>query len=38
VIQHETTLVPFYLITLGVIFKLYQQRFHIFIYIIDKNV
>lgn len=31
-------LIPFYLITFGVIFELYQQRFHIFSYITDKNV
>lgn len=38
VIQQETILLPLYLIAPGVIFKLYQQRFHIFISIIDKSV
>lgn len=38
VIQQETILLPLYLITPGVIFKLYQQRFHIFISIIDRSV
>lgn len=36
VIQQETILLPLYLITPGVTFKLYQQRFRIFISIIDK--